>query len=40
LGSIKIANTLLQAGVVSLGDSRIENIKAMPMTERVRYYAQ
>lgn len=29
LGSIEIANTMLQAGVTSLGDSRIENIKAM-----------
>lgn len=29
LGSVEIANTLLQAGVISLGDSRIENIKAM-----------
>lgn len=29
LGSLEIANTLLQAGVTSLGDSRIENIKAM-----------
>ena len=29
LGSVEIANTLLQAGVTSLGDSRIENIKAL-----------
>ncbi len=29
LGSVEIANTLLQAGLTSLGDSRIENIKAM-----------
>lgn len=29
LGSVEIANTLLQAGVILLGDSRIENIKAM-----------
>ena len=29
LGSLDIANTLLQAGLTSLGDSRIENIKAM-----------
>ena len=32
LGSIEVANILLQAGVVSLGDSRIENIKAMRMS--------
>ncbi len=32
LGSIEVANALLQAGVVSLGDSRIENIKAMRMS--------
>lgn len=29
LGSVEIANTFLQAGVKALGDSRIENIKAM-----------
>lgn len=29
LGSAEIANTFLQAGVTGLGDSRIENIKAM-----------
>ena len=29
LGSVEIANTLLQAGVSALGDSRIQNIKAM-----------
>lgn len=29
LGSLEIASSLLQAGVTSLGDSRIENIKAM-----------
>lgn len=29
LGSIEIAHTLLKAGVIGLGDSRIENIKAM-----------
>lgn len=29
LGSVEIANTLLQAGITELGDSRIENIKAM-----------
>jgi predicted amino acid racemase len=29
LGSVEIANTFLQAGVTGLGDSRIENIKAM-----------
>ncbi|MBV1932825.1 MAG: alanine/ornithine racemase family PLP-dependent enzyme [Porticoccaceae bacterium] len=33
LGSVEIANTLLQAGVISLGDSRIENIKAMRLAE-------
>lgn len=29
LGSIEIANTLLEAGIAELGDSRIENIKTM-----------
>lgn len=29
LGSVEMANTLRQAGVIALGDSRIENIKAM-----------
>ena len=29
LGSVEIANTFLQAGVIGLGDARIENIKAM-----------
>jgi len=29
LGSVEMANTLLQAGVTGLGDSRIENIKAL-----------
>ncbi|WP_075186558.1 alanine/ornithine racemase family PLP-dependent enzyme [Teredinibacter haidensis] len=29
LGSVEMANTLLRAGVIALGDSRIENIKAM-----------
>ncbi len=32
LGSVEIANTLLQAGVIGLGDSRIENIKAMRLS--------
>ena len=32
LGSVEIANTLLQAGVTGLGDSRIENIKALRLT--------
>jgi len=29
LGSVEVANTLLRAGVTSLGDSRLESIKAM-----------
>ena len=29
LGSVEMANTLLRAGVIALGDSRIENIQAM-----------
>lgn len=29
LGSIEVAKTLLEAGVISLGDSRIENIESM-----------
>lgn len=33
LGSAEIANTLLRAGVVSLGDSRIENIKTMRLAK-------
>jgi predicted amino acid racemase len=34
LGSVEIAKTLLQAGVISLGDSRIENIKAMRLARK------
>ena len=34
LGSAEIANTLVRAGVNTLGDSRIENIKAMRLAER------
>lgn len=33
LGSAEIASTLIQAGVTALGDSRIENIKAMRPAE-------
>ena len=32
LGSADIANVMLQAGVSSLGDSRIENIESMRQT--------
>ncbi|WP_317929062.1 alanine/ornithine racemase family PLP-dependent enzyme [Halioxenophilus sp. WMMB6] len=32
LGSVEVANTFLQAGVAGLGDSRIENIKALRLT--------
>lgn len=32
LGSIEIANTLLEAGIAELGDSRIENIKTMRLS--------
>ncbi len=34
LGSSEIANTMMQAGVKTLGDSRIENIKAMGLAEK------
>lgn len=34
LGSVKIGNALLQAGVTSLGDSRIENIKLMRLAQK------
>ena len=33
LGSIEIANTMLRAGVKEIGDSRIENIKAMRLSK-------
>lgn len=33
LGSIEIANTMLRAGVTGIGDSRIENIKTMSLSE-------
>ncbi len=33
LGSVEIANVLLQAGVISLGDSRISNIKSMRVSK-------
>lgn len=36
LGSEEIANAMLQAGVNSLGDSRIENIKFMRRTEMMK----
>ena len=32
LGSVEIGNTMLRAGVTGIGDSRIENIKAMRLT--------
>lgn len=33
LGSVEIADTLIRAGVSSLGDSRIENIKALRLSQ-------
>ena len=35
LGSVEIANALLQAGVSALGDSRIENIEALRLARVV-----
>lgn len=34
LGSARVADTLLRAGVIALGDSRIENIKTMRLSEK------
>lgn len=34
LGSVEISNTLLRAGVMALGDSRIENIKEIRLTKK------
>lgn len=38
LGSVEIADTLIRAGVSSLGDSRIENIKALRLSKNNAFH--